>query len=203
MIKHKAPGNTVVVAGTAGGVGTTTVASLLFSSLARNSRGAPELLDHSAGDLGLRLPEGDDVTAVDSTWAIRDLGQHALDEGIELLADPEVLLVVVAPATFAGVAAADRALRDIKDRWGATGVRQTLVALVGVFGKHPLRPATERLQNSYGRGLLAIFPQDTSLAAGGRVPLSRLSADTVRAQSRLVNLVLDRMSLRQKKATQP
>lgn len=197
--KHKAPSNAVVVAGTAGGVGTTTIASLLFSSLARQSRGAPQLLDHTGGDLGLRLPEGDDVTAVDSTWEIRDLGQHALDAGVDLLADPEVLLIIVAPATPAGVTVAERTLRDIKNRFGATGVRQSIVALVGVFGRHSLRAGTERLQNTYGRGLLVVFPQDTSLAAGGRVPLSRLSADTARAQSKLVTLVLDRMSLRQKR----
>ncbi|CAN5550577.1 hypothetical protein BH10ACT7_BH10ACT7_06060 [soil metagenome] len=197
--KHKAPSNIVVVAGTAGGVGTTTITSLLFSSLARHSRGAPQLLDHSGGDLGLRLPEGDDVTVVDPSWEIRDLGQHALDAGVELLADPEVLLVIVAPATLAGVTVAERALGDIKDRFGASGVRQSIVTLVGVFGRHSLRPATERLQNTYGRGLLVVFPQDTSLAAGGRVPLSRLSADTARAQSKLVTLVLDRMALRQKR----
>lgn len=197
--KHKAPTNTVVVAGTGGGVGTTTVTSLLFSSLSRHSRGAPQLLDHSGGDLGLRLPEGDDVVALDATWEIRDLGQHALGAGIDLLSDPEVLLIIVSPATPAGVATAEGALRQIKDRYGATGVRQCIVALVGVFGRHSIRAATERLQNTYGRGLLVVFPQDSSLAAGGRVPLSRLSADSVRATSKLVGLVLDRVTLRQRR----
>lgn len=197
--KHKAPQNQVIIAGTGGGVGTTTIAALLFSTLARQSRGAPQILDHSGGEVGLRLPEGDDVTAVDETWAIQDLGQHALDTAASLLADPDVLLVIVAPATPAGVAAADRALRDIRERSGATGLRQTIVAVVGVFGRHQIRTATEKLQNTYGRGLLVVFPQDTALAAGGRVPLSRLSADSARAQAKLVSLVLDRMSLRQKK----
>ncbi len=55
---------TVQVAGTAGGVGTTTVAALLFAALSQDVLGAPQLHDHAAGELGLRLPEGDDVRLV-------------------------------------------------------------------------------------------------------------------------------------------
>ena len=54
----------VQVAGTAGGVGTTTVVALIFAALSQDVLGAPQLYDHVAGELGLRLPEGDEVRLV-------------------------------------------------------------------------------------------------------------------------------------------
>jgi hypothetical protein len=54
----------VQVAGTAGGVGTTTAAALIFAALSQDVLGAPQLYDHAAGELGLRLPEGDEVRLV-------------------------------------------------------------------------------------------------------------------------------------------
>ena len=97
---------TVHVAGTAGGVGTTTVAALLFAALSQDVLGAPQLYDHAAGELGLRLPEGDDVRLVHSSLALHDSGAHAA-AAVERLADPHAVLVLVAAATPAGCAAAD------------------------------------------------------------------------------------------------
>ena len=67
----------VQVAGTAGGVGTTTVAALLFAALSQDVLGAPQVYDHSAGELGLRLPEGDEVRLVNPSLGLHDCGAHA------------------------------------------------------------------------------------------------------------------------------
>ena len=175
--------------------GTTTVASLLFASLAGSTRGAPQLLDHSDGELGLRLPEGDEVIAIDQSCAIHDVGAHATSEGIDLLARPEVLLVVVAAATRGGVAVAERLLSTIKDQAGAGGLSRTLVVFVGVFGRHRIHRDTERLQDRFGRDRVTVLPQDAALAAGGRIPISRLSHHTRAVVAQLAKLVTERMAL--------
>lgn len=185
----------IVVAGVGGGVGTTTVASLLFASLAGSNRGAPRLLDHSDGELGLRLPEGDEVTTIDPSYAIHDLGAHAATEGLELLARPEVLLVVVAAATRGGVAVAERLLSTIRDQAGAGGLSRTRVAFVGVFGRHRIHRDSEGLQDRFGRNLVVLLPQDTALAAGGRIPTSRQSHHTRAGVTQLVRVITEAMAL--------
>ena len=191
----------VVVAGTAGGVGATTVASLLFARLSADplssaSSGAPGLLDHSGGDLGLRLPEGDDSASVDRNLAIHDLGPHALDEAVTMLGASGVFLVMVTPSTPSGLALAERALNQISDRHASSGVQHTLVVAVGVFGRHRIDAQCERIQNRFGRNSVVILPQDAALAPGGRVPLARLSAESRRATKQLVNLLRARLAAR-------
>ena len=93
---------TVHVAGTAGGVGTTTVTALLFAALSQDVLGAPQLHDHAAGELGLRLPEGDDVRLVHPGLVLHDSGAHAA-AAVERLADPHAVLVLVTAATPADV----------------------------------------------------------------------------------------------------
>ena len=191
----------VVVAGTAGGVGTTTVASLLFARLSGDplsseSSGAPGLLDHSGGDLGLRLPEGDDAASVDRNLAIHDLGPHALDEAVAMLAEPGVFLVMVTPSTPGGLAVAEQTLNQIRDRLASSGVQHTLVVAVGVFGRHRIHAQTERIQNRFGRNSVVVLPQDAALAPGGRVPLARLSAESRRATKQLANLLRARLATR-------
>lgn len=187
--------NHIVVAGISGGVGTTTAASLLFAAMATSSRGAPQLLDHSDGELGLRLPEGDEATAIDPSYAIHDLGAHAASEGIELLARPETLLIIIAAATKNGVATAERLLSTIKEQRGAGGLSRVVVTFVGVFGRHRIHTDTERLQDRFGRNLIVVLQQDTALAAGGRIPLSRLSHQTHASLTRLAKFVTERMAL--------
>jgi hypothetical protein len=191
----------LLIAGTAGGVGTTTVASLLFSSLSSDplsvdSSGAPQLLDHSGGDLGLRLPEGDDAARIDTNVAIHDLGPHAFDEATALLADASTFVVVVTPATPGGIAEAERVLGGIRDRYQTTGTQRTLVVCVGTFGRHRLHALTEKMQDRWGRRSVVILPQDAALAAGGRVPLARLSLETRRAQKQLVGMLRARLANR-------
>ncbi|MET0590290.1 MAG: hypothetical protein ABWZ77_03855 [Naasia sp.] len=178
----------VLVAGTSGGVGATTVTALLFSSL-----GAPELRDHTGGDLGARLTGGDDVPQVDSALVLHDLGPHARGPLLDRLEEPGTFGVVVAPTTPAGFAAAEKVLADVRDRHGAAGLRRVLVALVGVFGSHPTSRPTEALENGFGRRSVVVIPRDAALAAGGRVPLNRLSRDSRRAQRTLSRYLEERL----------
>ena len=182
----------VLVAGTSGGVGTTTVAALLFAALSSDRRGAPRLLDHSAGELGLRLPEGDDVPRLDPQLVLHDLGAHA-GPGVQRLAEPRTVLVIVAPATGAGCQAADRLLDAVVEQRGRAALRRVLVVAVGVFGRHRVTPALRSLGERVGSRSVVLLPQDLSLAAGGRVPLVRLTTHTVRAQRQIATVLRDRL----------
>ncbi|HJY44754.1 MAG TPA: hypothetical protein VJ301_09025 [Propionibacteriaceae bacterium] len=183
---------TVHVAGTAGGVGTTTVAALLFAALSQDVLGAPQLYDHAAGELGLRLPEGDEVRLVHPGLALHDSGAHAA-AAVERLADPHAVLVLVTAATPAGCAAADRALDEIVSAHGVSQLRRVLVAVVGVFGRHRISPQLRGLGDRVGSRSVILLPQDLSLAAGGRIPLVRLSTYTVEAQRQLASVLRERL----------
>lgn len=186
----------IVVAGTSGGVGTTTVTALLFDARRSEPQGAPRLFDHSGGDLGARLAEGDDAPTLQKKLGLHDLGAHARTEGVAMLADPSVILVVVAPATPAGCSAAEAVLADISARYSSTGLSRTLVALVGTFGRHRIAARVEELHNRFGRRKIVVFAQDEFLAAGGRVPLARLTPASRRSQAELAGFVREVLSLR-------
>lgn len=175
----------IVVAGTAGGVGTTTVTALLFEALGRVGGAAPRPLDHTAGDLGGRLPSGDKVDEVDEHVRLHDLGRHALTSGTKRLADPDVRLVVVSAATPAGCALAQQCLDAVVSKHGAAGVSSTVVVLSGVFGRHRIRRLVLGLHRPQLGGLVSI-PADLALAAGGRILPSRLSRGTRNAVQTLV-----------------
>jgi hypothetical protein len=189
------PITTVHVAGTAGGVGTTTVAALLFAALSQDVLGAPQLYDHAAGELGLRLPEGDDVRLVHRGLALHDSGAHAA-AAVERLADPHAVLVLVTAATPAGCVAADRVLDEIVSAHGVSRLRRVLVAVVGVFGRHRIGPQLRALGDQAGSRSVILLPQDMSLAAGGRIPLVRLATYTLRAQRQLASVFHERLRSR-------
>ena len=192
---------TVHVAGTAGGVGTTTVTALLFAALSQDVLGAPQLHDHAAGELGLRLPEGDDVRLVHPGLVLHDSGAHAA-AAVERLADPHAVLVLVTAATPAGCAAADRVLDEIVSAHGVSQLRRVLVAVVGVFGRHRVSPQLRALGDRVGSRSVILLPQDLSLAAGGRIPLVRLATYTVRAQRQLASVLRERLRSRSSPVTE-
>ena len=192
---------TVHVAGTAGGVGTTTVTALLFAALSQDVLGAPQLHDHAAGELGLRLPEGDDVRLVHPGLVLHDSGAHAA-AAVERLADPHAVLVLVTAATPAGCAAADRVLDEIVSAHGVSQLRRVLVAVVGVFGRHRVSPQLRALGDRVGSRSVILLPQDLSLAAGGRIPLVRLATYTVRAQRQLASVLRERLRSRSSAVTE-
>jgi hypothetical protein len=178
----------ILVAGTSGGVGATTVTALLFAAMTQDPRGAPLLLDHSAGELGLRLPDGDDVEKVDSRLTLHDLGPHAA-AAVPRLEDPRTLLILVAPATPAGCAVAQRVVGPVTGRQ----LRRVLVAAVGVFGGHRIGPRLQELGNKIGARSVILLPQDLALAAGGRIPTVRLATHTIRAQRQLASMLRERL----------
>lgn len=178
----------ILVAGTSGGVGTTTITALLFAAVSSDPRGAPLLLDHSAGELGRRLPDGDDVGQVDAGLALHDLGPHAA-AAVRRLADPRTLLILVVPATAGGHAAAKRVLGPVTSR----ELRRVLVAAVGVFGRHRIGPRLQELGHNVGTRSVILLPQDLALAAGGRIPPTRLATHTIRAQRQLASVLRERL----------
>ena len=193
---NQAPRSTMVqVVGTAGGVGTTTVAALVFAALSQDVAGAPQLHDHAAGELGLRLPEGDDVRLVNPGLGVHDCGAHAA-AAVERLADPHTVLVLVTAATPAGCAAAERVLDEVISRHSAAQLRRVLVVAVGVFGRHRISTQLRALGERVGTRSVILLSQDLSLAAGGRIPLVRLTTHTVRAQRQLASVLRERLRSR-------
>ena len=182
----------IVVAGLSGGVGTTTVAALLFASF--GTAEAPQLMDHSGGELGLRLTGGDDVLAVASGLALHDLGPHARTRGVDALEDPGYLLVAVAGATAGGIAAAAELLAAVKERYGQDGVSRCIVVPMGAFGRRRITTPVDELLRAYGRRSVIVLPRDAALSGGGRIPANRLSFETRRAQGRLFSVVTDRLA---------
>jgi hypothetical protein len=185
----------VQVAGTAGGVGTTTVAALIFAALSQDVLGAPQLYDHAAGELGLRLPEGDDVRLVNPGLGLHDCGAQAA-AAVERLADPHAVLVLVTAATPLGCKAADRVLDAVVSLHGPGQLRGVLVAAVGVFGRHRISAQLRELGDRVGTRSVIFLPQDLSLAAGGRIPLVRLATHTVRGQRQLASVLRERLRSR-------
>jgi hypothetical protein len=185
----------VQVAGTAGGVGATTVAALIFAALSQDVLGAPQLYDHAAGELGLRLPEGDDVRLVNPGLGLHDCGAQGA-AAVERLADPHTMLVLVTAATPAGCAAAERVLDAVVQLHGAGQLRRVLIAAVSVFGRHRIGSQLGALGDRVGTRSVILLPQDLSLAAGGRIPLIRLTTQTVRGQRQLASVLRERLRSR-------
>lgn len=182
---------TVVLAGTSGGAGTTTVAALLFAEFSTVEQ--PRLLDRSDGELGRRLTGGDEVDEVSAELTLHDLGPHAGGTGLDRLDDPHAMLLVVTGATPKGIAEADAVLAAVRQRHGPAGLVRSLVVAVGVFGRVSVAREVEALRVSYGRRSVLLIPRDPVLAGGGRIPANRLSAETRRAQARLAHIVRERL----------
>lgn len=185
------PGVRIVVAGTSGGVGTTTVAALLFDGLRARPQGAPALFDHSGGDLGSRLPHGDEVASVDHAVAVQDAGRHATRIALSVLERPHDLLVVVAPATPLGFEEAQGVLDAVTASTGTQGRRRTMLVLTEPFG--PVRAAAEleRFRAGWERRAVHPLPRDPALAVGGRIARPRLRAATGRSVHALTAHVSD------------
>ncbi|QGN34637.1 hypothetical protein [Microlunatus sp. Gsoil 973] len=186
----------LLVAGTAGGVGTTTVAALLFAEL-RDTGDAPFLIDHTGGDLGPRLPGGDEVTAVDHRFRLHDLGRNVGVAAAEL-ADPGTSLIMVTAATPLGRTLAAEQLRLLDHRGNDHGdqrpdqggdqnrAAQVVVVQVECFGRRQRRPVPDAGARVRDQLLL---PVDDVLAAGGRIPYNRLARQTRQAIRRLAAAV--------------
>lgn len=184
--RQLSPGKlTVLVAGTAGGVGTTTVTGLLFAGLAREDGGAPRLADHSGGQLGWRLADGDEVAAVNDRRTLHDLGAHAADVGLARLIDASQRMIVVTAATPLGCEAVGNLL-DLAGDLGPADEPQLLVVAVETFGRHKLSREYAALAGRLGRSVI-VLPEDPALAVGGHIPVPRLRPKTLAARDQLVS----------------
>lgn len=164
----------IVVAGTAGGVGTTTVAALIARQI-----GAIDLLDHSGGGLAARGAV-DGVTG-GGTRELLDLGAHALDS--EALHAPTAIPVIVTAATPIGISLA----KDLRRSFPSS--RPALMVLVETFGRHDLGSARRMFSGEIGRGATTMIPQDRALSPGGPIPHERISARTRDEIIRLVGRI--------------
>jgi MinD-like ATPase involved in chromosome partitioning or flagellar assembly len=183
----------VVIAGTAGGVGTTTVTALLFTAMSSGGV-TPQLFDRSGGELGIRLTAGDEAREVDLSVTLHDFGPNAFDAALDELERPDTIVLLVTAATPAGLASAERFLTAVRSRYSAGGIRRVLVAAVGVFGSHRVGSLVEKLHESFGHRTIVVIPRDVALAVGGRIPQNRLSAETRRAQTELASLLKGRLA---------
>lgn len=174
----------IVVSGTAGGVGTTTITALIYDLLGSMPGGAPTLADHSSGQLGIRLPHGDSAPRIDNI-GVHDLGPHADGEGLDLVESVTTLAVIVTANTPLGLAGAERTLATIGARYGAAGLARVTVVAVGVFGPARTRRLIARLHTARGRGSLIVVPADPALAGSGPIPLHQLNRRTLAAVAEL------------------
>lgn len=183
----------LLVAGTAGGVGTTTVAALLFAAL-RDAGDAPFLIDHTGGELGPRIPGGDEVAAVDHRFRLHDLGRN-IAVAADALADPGTSLIMVTAATALGRTLAAEQLRTIGQRHAGSEdagdhqprhdpVGKVVLVQVECFG----RRGRESIRG-LTVGEQVLLPLDDVLAAGGRIPANRLARPTRQAIRRLAGAV--------------
>lgn len=183
--RRETRGVRVVLAGTAGGAGTTTLAALVFESLRHSLEGAPVLYDHSGGDLGSRLTNGDDVAQLDDSLALHDIGPHAFGGGIDALVAPHDLLLAATPASESGLDLADELLSRAADRFGPSGTSRLIVVANGAAGRSRIGRHVDRLRDRFGQGSVVVFPRDEALAIGGRIPLTRLGLPARRGQTAL------------------
>ncbi|GIG21640.1 hypothetical protein Cch01nite_23640 [Cellulomonas chitinilytica] len=127
---------TVVVAGTAGGVGATTLVALAHTGLRGTAAGAPWVLGPDGGDTGARS-RCVETTALDTGAAIWDAGVLRADATLAQLVTPDLAVAVVAPSTPRGIADAGTVLEALGEADPALAARSCLV-LTEVHGR-PLR----------------------------------------------------------------
>jgi MinD-like ATPase involved in chromosome partitioning or flagellar assembly len=170
---------TIVVAGTAGGVGTTTVAALVSVQVQ-----AVELLDHTSGNL---VSRGGSGSVSGSGYAVHDLGAHALGQGIASLIAPTAIPVIVTSSTIAGIADATASLRAIVT---ANPAASPILVVADVFGRHDVSAAARALRIEFGQVTIVFLQQDRALAAGGLIAFDRVSARSRQAIDQVVRRVV-------------
>lgn len=154
---------TLAVVGTAGGVGTTTVAALAFNGMRQHPHGGPMLYARPSARLIDRVGS-DEVPTLNGDLAIWDAGQHSPESAAALLEAGGCALVVAAPATPIGVADAARVLSTVAEL-GEDALTGVAVVLSQVNGRGRPVPAT-----SIPSPLLVRIPHDRALASPGPIP---------------------------------
>ena len=174
---------TVLVAGVAGGTGTTTVAALLVDAVGARLGVVVQATDHSGGELAARLPSLGQAT---SRVTVHDDGAH-VHPAATLAATPENSLVVVGRATPDGTADVRAALASIAGDPDPTLLSRSVVVLV----HRAARPATVDLAPVRDTGVagVVVLRADRALSRPGRIELGGLGGPTVATVSELLSVL--------------
>ncbi len=172
---------TVLVAGVAGGTGTTTVAALLADAVGGRLGVVVQATDHSGGELAARLPALGPAT---SRVTVHDAGAH-VRPAAALAATPENSLVVVGRATPDGVADVRSALVAMTDEPDPTLLGRSVVVLVDRAPK-PVTIDVAPVRATGVAGVLVLHA-DRALARAGRIDTTRLGRPTVATVSELLS----------------
>jgi len=149
-----------IVAGTGGGVGTTTVAALLATVMTQRTGYAPRLGDHPGGTLVSRVC----LAAETGPHIIHDLGPHVA--GIEALTEPSICPVIIASCDPWGIEAAE----------SAAPTRHSLIVL------NHLHPGKDKVGTKHGQTptttAVPLF-WDPALAQPGLIDPGSVSPTTI------------------------
>ncbi|MET0854722.1 MAG: hypothetical protein ABWY30_08825 [Microterricola sp.] len=166
----------VVVAGAAGGVGTTTVTALLAAALG-TPVSAPQLLDHSGGALAARLDPAVLDRSVDERLAVHDLGATLYSAGANAVLTRDTVVVLVAAATVDGLRAAALALAHVRAVGGPLAPTRPLLVVVRQSGA-PTESALKAAAAESGLELAGVLPYDRALLSAQTASARALSASS-------------------------
>ncbi|RZU64121.1 hypothetical protein EV379_0415 [Microterricola gilva] len=167
----------VVVAGVAGGVGTTTVAALLAAALG-TPVSAPQLLDHSGGALAARLDPAVLDRTVDERLAVHDLGATLYSAGVNAVLTRDTVVVLVTAATLDGLRAAALALDHVRAVGGPLAPARPLLVAVRQGGAGTTESALKGPAAESGLELAGVLPYDRALLSAQAASARTLSAST-------------------------
>jgi len=169
-----------VIAGTAGGVGTTTVAALLTDALAARVGVPPKVIDHSGGDLVLRVA----AASPNAEHSVHDLGPHAVTAA-DVLANGGAHLVIVASPDAECCDTALFALGRLAATAQAVPVggrlERGVIVINSTSRRRPPAVAAARVAQLAPGAVVIPLPWDESLAWPGPVDPARLAATTTQA----------------------
>ncbi|MGC5169307.1 hypothetical protein ACLQ2Q_01505 [Microbacterium sp. DT81.1] len=170
-------GQRIVVVSGSGGEGATTVAALVWSMLADAGLSA-DALSRADDPLTARLPYAD---GSDGVLSVVDPGPHALDQ---TLSDSDVLVVVCA-ATTVSIERGRDVLAEADDR----DVRAPALVVCARTESEGRRARVRVAQALRADPRVVTLPYDPALAGSARLDPDRMSATTLAAGHRVLELL--------------
>jgi MinD-like ATPase involved in chromosome partitioning or flagellar assembly len=171
---------TVLVAGVAGGTGTTTIAALLADAVGGRLGVVVQSTDHSGGELAARLPS---LRPATSRVTVHDTGAHVGPAAV-LAATPENCLVVVGRATPDGTTDVRTVLTSIAREPDPTLLARSVVVLVDRSAR-PTAVDTRPVRDT-GVADVLVLRADPALSRPGRIDLAVLGRPTIATVSELL-----------------
>ncbi|MDR1448737.1 MAG: hypothetical protein LBI84_00775 [Propionibacteriaceae bacterium] len=173
-----------VVAGTAGGCGTTALAALIAAALAARTGLPPRIADHSGGTLLARVATASPA----ALHTVHDLGPHAA-AATAFLASPGVCPVIVASTDPDSADTAWFVLQTLTgapngndaDAHAGQPPRGGVIVINSTSRRRPPGPVAARLAQAAPGTAVIPLPWDIALAAPGPVDTARMQPATVAA----------------------